>query len=279
MANLAKRVHRALDGNFDEYNISAPLLTSPRSVEACLRQGIDAEELVFRYEDSFFEKAVTPDVQEIRWKHYETKRLEKLSMVREERQTLVTMGWKPMTPRSKTAASGSAARSDAHSEGGGDHQTSQAALKEQRAMESIKLRRQQELEQMVAYELKLTETAAEQQRNQEIERRKQLAAQKERQKRQKVWEEMQRHKEVEKAKQQARQERLRKKLAAEEFAKEQLRESPTPPALRGGPNRGWSVRQFLGRHLRKRVCHPRKWLRLVVDLVRVRTQSPLECPL
>lgn len=53
-----------------------------------------------------------------------------------------------------------------HSEGGGDHQTSQAALKEQRAMESIKLRRQQELEQMVAYELKLTETAAEQQRNQ-----------------------------------------------------------------------------------------------------------------
>lgn len=49
-----------------------------------------------RYEDSFFEKAVTPDVQEIRWKHYETKRLEKLSMVREERQV-------PLAPPGESA--------------------------------------------------------------------------------------------------------------------------------------------------------------------------------
>jgi len=27
--------------------------------------------------------------------------------------------------------------------------------------------------------------------------------------------------------------------------------------------------QFLGRHLRKRMCHPRKWLHTIVDLVRL----------
>jgi len=35
-----KKVHRSLE-NFDEYNIDPPLLTSPRSLEACLRQGLE----------------------------------------------------------------------------------------------------------------------------------------------------------------------------------------------------------------------------------------------
>ena len=43
----SKKAHRSLE-NFDEYNITPPLLTSPRSLEACRRQGIEAEELVFR---------------------------------------------------------------------------------------------------------------------------------------------------------------------------------------------------------------------------------------
>jgi hypothetical protein len=48
---------------------------------------------------------VTPDVQEIRWKHYENKRLEKLAMVREERENLINMGWNPTTTRATTATS------------------------------------------------------------------------------------------------------------------------------------------------------------------------------
>jgi hypothetical protein len=47
-----------------------------------MRQGIEPEELVFRYFDSFFEQGVPTDLQEIRWKHYEKKRLEKLAQVR-----------------------------------------------------------------------------------------------------------------------------------------------------------------------------------------------------
>ena len=48
-----------------------------------MRQGIEPEELVFRYFDSFFEQGVPTDLQEIRWKHYEKKRLEKLAQVRQ----------------------------------------------------------------------------------------------------------------------------------------------------------------------------------------------------
>ena len=56
----AKKVHRSLE-NFDEYNIVPPLLTSPRSLEACRRQGIEPEELVFRSVGVFFASAMLQD--------------------------------------------------------------------------------------------------------------------------------------------------------------------------------------------------------------------------
>jgi hypothetical protein len=34
--------------NFDPYNVVPPLLTSPRSLEACRRNGVKPEELVYR---------------------------------------------------------------------------------------------------------------------------------------------------------------------------------------------------------------------------------------
>ena len=45
-----------------------------------------SEVSILRYEDSFAELGVTKDIQEIRWKHYEKKRREKLALVREARQ-------------------------------------------------------------------------------------------------------------------------------------------------------------------------------------------------
>jgi hypothetical protein len=85
-----------------------------------------------------------------------------------------------------------------------ENEKSTAALKEQRAMESMKARRQQELEQMVTYELKLGQVAEEQQRALEIERQKEAQRQREYQKRQKQWEELQRAKELQKAKDEVR---------------------------------------------------------------------------
>lgn len=214
-----KKIHRSLE-NFDEYNIQPPLLTSPRSLEACRRQGVEPEELVFRYEDSFFDKGITQDIQEIRWKHYEKKRRDKLSLVREERMELVTNGWEKSQNDKTNKTVGSVTGEDAGLE---QERRSTAALKEQRQMESIKAKRQQELEQMVAYELQLTQLAEEQQQAVEAERHKEAQRQKEAQARQKAWEEIQRQKEVDKAMEEVRQEKIRKKLAAAEFQKEQDR--------------------------------------------------------
>lgn len=36
--------------NFDEHKESGPYLTSPRSIEACLRHGVHPEELLVRYD-------------------------------------------------------------------------------------------------------------------------------------------------------------------------------------------------------------------------------------
>lgn len=249
-ANRQKRVHRSLE-NFDEYNINPPLLTSPRSLEACRQHGIEAEELVYRYEDSFFEKNITEDIQEIRYRHYEKKRLEKLAIVRDERQRLVNSGWVPTAPNSSRDRD---ARSEANSTFD-EERKSTAALKEQRAMESIKARRQQELEQMVAYELKLNQVAQEQQRQLEIEKQKEQQRQREAQARQKVWEEMQRQKEIDKAKKEAKQERLRKKLAAEEFAAEQARkeqeEAEEKERMREARERELEARRLREEHKRQ----------------------------
>ena len=74
--------------SFDEESKEPILLTSPRSIEACLRTGITPLELLKKPE-SEFTKGVSEEVGKMRWAHYETRRKEKLMMVREERQKII----------------------------------------------------------------------------------------------------------------------------------------------------------------------------------------------
>ncbi|KAF0972676.1 hypothetical protein FDP41_008925 [Naegleria fowleri] len=75
--------------NFDENAKDQKiLLTSPRSIEACLRTGISPTELIKKDESEFYSKGVPPDIVKMRWSHYETRRKEKLHMVREERHKI-----------------------------------------------------------------------------------------------------------------------------------------------------------------------------------------------
>ena len=146
-------MHRSLE-NFDESNTLKPILNSPRSLEACRRQGLTPEEFVYRHPESFEEPGVSPEIVQLRWRHHEKKRREKLHWAIEERQQLVMNGWQQ--PKARTRAS----TGDKLSMSVGD---SSAALKEQRAIEAMKAKRQQELEQLVAYELKQAKVAADHQ--------------------------------------------------------------------------------------------------------------------
>lgn len=79
--------------NFDEHGRSKPYLNSPRSLEACKRQGIEPEELIIRtiedirkiYKDGINDKKSL----QIKLDHYETRRQNKLEIVRKERADII----------------------------------------------------------------------------------------------------------------------------------------------------------------------------------------------
>ena len=73
--------------NFDENKRNPPYLNSPRSLDACKRQGIDPSELLYLNMDEFKttlnEINVDKDLLRLRWEHHEEKRKEKLRVVNE----------------------------------------------------------------------------------------------------------------------------------------------------------------------------------------------------
>jgi hypothetical protein len=79
--------------NFDIHARTKPILNSPRSIEACRRQGIEPEELVTKtleqirhiYKDSFNDRKSL----EVKLEHYETRRKAKLELVRKERMEII----------------------------------------------------------------------------------------------------------------------------------------------------------------------------------------------
>ena len=75
--------------NFDEETKEKIILNSPRSIEACLRTGISATELLKRSQESFEEKGLSKDVVVLRYNHFETRRKEKIELLREERQKVL----------------------------------------------------------------------------------------------------------------------------------------------------------------------------------------------
>ena len=75
--------------SFDENRRNPPFLTSPRSLDACERQGIRPEELLLRSLQSFADKGVPDEVVRMRWEHYDSRRKEKLSSVRNEYRSIV----------------------------------------------------------------------------------------------------------------------------------------------------------------------------------------------
>ena len=60
--------------NFDENERGGAKITSPRSVEACLRLGITFAELQYRREEEFQEAGLFPEFVKQRHEHYESKR-------------------------------------------------------------------------------------------------------------------------------------------------------------------------------------------------------------
>eukprot|EP00741_Cyanophora_paradoxa_P003678 tig00000093_g3575.t1 len=78
------KIHISLE-TFDDRNPNSVNITSPRSKEACLRQGIEPTELLYRPIESFAERGLAPALQRRRYDHYEIRRQAKLQLVKQER--------------------------------------------------------------------------------------------------------------------------------------------------------------------------------------------------
>lgn len=78
--------------NFDDRKADGPILTSPRSLEACLRHGVEPEDLLFRDESEFEVPGQPEEIQRLRWERAEVRRQEKLRDVMDERDKIIAHG-------------------------------------------------------------------------------------------------------------------------------------------------------------------------------------------
>ncbi|CBN77673.1 conserved unknown protein [Ectocarpus siliculosus] len=72
-----------------EHDGNAEHISSPRSLEACLRSGCDPQDLMPRSSKTFAVKGELPELTEIRHNFFEARRKEKIAMVKKERQSII----------------------------------------------------------------------------------------------------------------------------------------------------------------------------------------------
>merc|ERR1711934_385791 len=122
---------------------------SPRTIEACARQGILFEELQHKSMDAFREPGLQTFALQMRYDHHEHKRQEKLKLVQREWKR-VDREFAGLDP---SMSKGSADMSFL----GGDDANQATIRREQMQMEKLQRRQQQEIEQMLAHEIKMSE--------------------------------------------------------------------------------------------------------------------------
>eukprot|EP00831_Metopus_contortus_P017591 TRINITY_DN17430_c0_g1_i1.p1 TRINITY_DN17430_c0_g1~~TRINITY_DN17430_c0_g1_i1.p1 ORF type:complete len:327 (-),score=97.69 TRINITY_DN17430_c0_g1_i1:8-988(-) len=219
---IRDRYQRRVHGdNFDEHKKKPPYLNSPRSIDACRRQGIDPSELLYlnldEFKDSMNEINVDKDLLKLCWQHHEEKRKEKLKVVVEERLHVIEEEkngiWVPM--KSVQMASGMKSKSFMNSSSTHGKSavvvTDSAMLdRERKQLEKIKLKQQQELQQMMEYEMKMQQIKQTNEEKMAKEREREEIRQRDLVQRQKEQEKIKHQKELEKQ-QRIEEEALREK--------------------------------------------------------------------
>ena len=81
--------------NFDETGAAgAPYITSPRSIEACLRHGIEPPDLIQKKYEDFKDK--DEKTQQLKYERHEKRRQDWLQLVRQEREDIIRRGEKDL---------------------------------------------------------------------------------------------------------------------------------------------------------------------------------------
>lgn len=200
--------------NFDpeRHDGRDPVLTSPRSIEACRMLGVEPEDLLKQPIEHFYSKqAIQSEDDEVfvakRAARYEKDRQIQLERVRTQRHELITAGihgiQENMSPvlkslcRSPDAAKFSLGRMDSREFSREREFT--VIQKEKRELERIRLRQANEMQQMLAYELKMAAIEQERELKDRAMKRQEEMLMKERKRRQREVDEQKRKHDTEKA--------------------------------------------------------------------------------
>ncbi|KAF1333812.1 hypothetical protein FI667_g2649, partial [Globisporangium splendens] len=212
--------------NFDERNVVPPILTSPRSIEACRMLGLETEDLVKRPIEYFLTRtlpghppATTGDAgannHELATKRaarYEKNRQIQLKNVRAQRHELIDAELSGFSMHSHDSSSSAATREFT------------VIKREKRELERMQQRRLAEMQQMLAFELQMTELHRERERKEREKERHDEQLARERTRRQREADEMKRRRELEKAEQHKLELELVRKEANETQAEILLKE-------------------------------------------------------
>lgn len=199
--------------NFDpERRDGGPVLTSPRSIEACRMLGVEPEELLKQPIEHFYCKgSMQAENDELfvakRAARYEKDRQIQLDRVRAQRRELITAGihgvQDNMSPvlkslcRSPIAAKFSLGRIDS---GESSREREFTVIqKEKRELERIQQRQAVEMQQMLTYELRMAAIEQERELKDRAMKRQEEILAKERRQRQREADELKRKREIEKA--------------------------------------------------------------------------------
>eukprot|EP00743_Colponemidia_sp_Colp-15_P004376 GILK01004719.1.p1 GENE.GILK01004719.1~~GILK01004719.1.p1 ORF type:complete len:797 (-),score=226.44 GILK01004719.1:158-2548(-) len=203
--------------NFNERKKKPPFLTSPRSLEACRRQGIDPQELLCLPPEAFVQKGetrVASSVLQQRWEHNENRRKEKMRMLLDERDKVMS---------EERDGTWMASKSVKHAWNTSNGDSISMMERERRHLEKLQLRQKQEIQQMLEYEIRMAqirevnEQKVEGQRQREEERRKEIEAKRRE-------EDQRKHeKEQERLRRQQEEEERRRTLQSKSFEEDQRR--------------------------------------------------------
>jgi len=223
---------------FDPTNRREPILNSPRSVEACRRQGIDPHELIIRSQQEikefFKHKRMDPEALDLVCKHYEERRQEKVRVLLEERAQLVEdernglIEFDPETLKGKEIKGGSGSGSGSQPKhgnylgsavsGGGE---STLIEREKRQLDKIRKRQEKEIKQIMDHETRLAEIRKVQEEKLEAQKEKERQREMELLQKRKEAEELKKEKGYEKQMQEQEEVERQKRLAQDAYQREQ----------------------------------------------------------
>eukprot|EP00879_Flechtneria_rotunda_P017625 GHRR01018475.1.p1 GENE.GHRR01018475.1~~GHRR01018475.1.p1 ORF type:complete len:368 (+),score=150.24 GHRR01018475.1:315-1418(+) len=207
---------RANAGNEDAGSASSATLvpTSPKSIEACFRLGIDPLELAYRPASAFKKPGESDELVNLRYQHHEQLRQERLKALVEERKKLLEGGGDGGSSHKHNTGAGAGP-------GGGDPEATSAMIeKEKHKLEVLKRRQEREIQQMLQYEITRKQLLEKQQKKIEALEARAAELQKQKLEHEKEWAGAQRERELQKLAQEHQRDKEASRIAAERYRRE-----------------------------------------------------------